>query len=107
MMNELSDPIKARRAERAREIRQIAKDFVECAAKVLMWTMLIIGTLAAAVGIVVGTLALAVVLARVFNPGFLGPIVAVAIVITLVVLIAATCDAISKAKERRKYHGRG
>ena len=107
MMNELSDPIKARRAERARESRQIAADFGECVAKVLMWTMLIIGTLAVAVGIVVGTLALAVVLARVFNSGLLGPIVAVAAVITLVVLIAATCSTISKALERRKYHGRG
>ena len=107
MMNELSDPIKARRAERAREIRQIAKDFVECAARVLMWAGLIIGTLVAAVGIVVGTLALAAVLARVFNSALLGLIVAVAIVITLVVLIAATCDAISKAKERYKNHGRG
>ncbi len=107
MMNELSDPIKARKAERAREIRQIAKDFVECAAKVLMWIMLIFGTLAAAVGIVVGTLALAAVLARVFNSVLLGLIVAVAAVITSVVLIAATCDAISKAKERRKNHGRG
>ena len=107
MMNELSDPIKARRAERAREIRQIAADFGECAANILMWAGLIIGALAVAVGVVVGTLALAVVLARVFNSGLLGPIVAVAAVIILVVLIAATCDAISKAKERYKNHGRG
>ncbi len=107
MMNELSDPIKARRAERAREIRQIAADFGECAAKVLMWAGLIIGALVAAVGIVVGTLALAVVLAGVFNSGLLGLIVAVAAVIILVVLIAATCEAISKALERYKYHGRG
>lgn len=107
MMNELSDPIKARKAERAREIRQIAADFGECVAQALMWTGLIIGTLAVAVGIVVGTLALAVVLARVFNSGLLGPIVAVAAVIILVVLIAATCSTISKALERYKYHGRG
>ena len=107
MMNELSDPIEARKAERAREIRQIAKDFVECAAKVLMWTMLIIGTLATAVGVVVGTLELAVVLAGVFNSGLLGLIVAVAAVITSVVLIAAICDTTSKALERYKYHGRG
>lgn len=107
MMNELSDPIKARRAERAREIRQIAADFGGCAARVLMWAGLIIGTLVAAVGIVVGTLALAAVLARVFNSALLGLIVAVAADITSVVLIAATCDAISKAKERYKNHGRG
>jgi hypothetical protein len=37
----------------------------------------------------------------------LGLIVAVAAVIILVVLIAATCEAISKALERYKYHGRG
>ena len=103
MMNELSDPVKARKAERAREMAEILDDFKYNAVETLQLIGAFIGAIVGAIAILFAVFGGAVVLIKFFC-GILTPLIGVPLAfiteIGLIVLIIATYNTVVKALER-------